>query len=65
MWRVLLLNSETSIQNTVGFAALLNVVISAYVAFVSGIPEAVEIPIIGFVIWMVIGLVVGLGIVRG
>lgn len=67
MWRVLLFNSDAdlNIQSTVGFAALLNVVISAYVAFASGIPEAVEIPKIGFVVWMVIGLVVGFGILGG
>ena len=67
MWRVLFLdsNADANMQSTVGFAALLNVVISAYVAFVSMIPEAVEIPKIGFVIWMVIGLVVGFGILGG
>lgn len=63
MFRVLSLGPEdATIQNTVGFAALLNVVLSAYVAFMSGIPESVEIPKIGFVVWIAVGLVVGLGI---
>ena len=44
MGRILLLansNMPPNVQNTVGFAALFNVLVSAYVAFGSGIPEAV------------------------
>lgn len=59
------LNMPPNVQNTVGFAALFNVLVSAYVAFGRGIPEAVEIPKIGFVVWMAIGLIVGLGILGG
>ena len=63
IWRMFFsdVNDETAF-GTVGFAALLNAVVAAYVAFASNIPQAVEIPRIGFVVWMIIGLVVGLGI---
>jgi hypothetical protein len=55
-------NVNADIQSVVGFAAFLNVLLSAYVGFMSGIPESVEIPKIGFVVWMAIGLVAGFGI---
>lgn len=64
-FRVLWLNDNANIYNTIGFAAFLNAGLAAYVGFLSGIPESVEIPKIGFVVWMVIGLVVGFGITLG
>lgn len=63
IWRIFFSDAnDASTFGTVGFAALLNVAVAAYVAFLSNIPQAVEIPRIGFVVWMIIGLVVGLGI---
>lgn len=59
-----MLGPDVTIQNTVGFAAFVNVVLSTYVGFMSGIPEAVEIPKIGFVLWIAIGSLVGFGILR-
>jgi hypothetical protein len=54
--------NDTNTFGTVSFAALLSAVVAAYVAFISNIPQAVEIPRIGFVVWMIIGLAVGWGI---
>jgi len=73
MWRAITLASSSAAAagngmivdpqtSMVGFAALLNVLIAAYVGFVSNIPEAVEIPRIGFLVWMILGLLVGVGI---
>lgn len=62
MGRVLLTSDNDGSFRLIQFASLLNVAVSAYVAFWSNIPAVVEIPKIGFIIWMVIGLIVGLGL---
>lgn len=66
MWRMLFLHvDDANLRGTVGFAALLNVVVSTYVGFISDIPEAVEIPKLGFAVWIIVGLIVSWGIAGG